>query len=115
MARVTPIKNIKMGRGETFRYRFTRKINGSLFPFSGYTARMKARKNGYNGDVVIDIDTSDGGITLGNGTVDIVISATDTANLPAENLVYDIEIVAPGGDVTRLVQGTIIVTNESTR
>ena len=112
MARKTPIKNLVIEKGETFRFRFTRKINGVLFPFSGYTARMKAR-TGYGDTVVIDIDTSDGGITLGTGTIDILLTATETAALPSGNLVYDLEIIN-GSDVLKFIKGTIIVNNEVT-
>ena len=56
-------------------------------------------------------------ISLGGaaGTITLTISATDTAALSApQNGVYDLELVS-GSTVTRLVQGTFLVTPEATR
>ena len=40
------------------------------------------------------------------GTVTLTISATDTANLTADDGVFDLEIESGAGVVTRLIEGT---------
>lgn len=50
-----------------------------------------------------------------NGIVEIVLTATLTEDLSFTKGVYDIELVAPGGAVTRLLQGNVILSKEVTR
>jgi len=77
---------------------------------TGYTARMMIKEAASKGGAIIDATTENGKITLGGveGTVDVVIAASETANLPAKDCVYDIELVS-GASVARLIQGTISV------
>jgi microcompartment protein CcmL/EutN len=49
------------------------------------------------------------------GTVRLKVDAATTAALTAGDYVYDLEITAPNGDVTRLVEGKFKVKPEVTR
>ncbi len=64
-----------------------------------------------------DLTTENGGITLGgaSGTVDLYLSDAATAAMGWESGVWDLEIVHPSGDVTRLAEGSIGVSKEVTR
>tara|TARA_R110000744_G_C18911767_1_gene510658 strand:- start:151 stop:504 length:354 start_codon:yes stop_codon:yes gene_type:complete len=57
---------------------------------------------------VIQLLTSNGRMTLGGsaGTVTLLISASDTANLTPDDGVFDLEIVSGSGIITRLIEGT---------
>lgn len=107
-------------QGATFRRTFTWKTGSSLTPvnLTGFTARMQVRKKITDPDPVISLTTSNGGIVLTNptaGEFEIVITDTLTSALTIKTGVYDLEFVAPGGDVSRLMQGAVEVSPEVTR
>lgn len=90
-----------------------------LKDLSGYTARMQVRKHYSSQDYVLEL-TSDSGITLsdGSGTENIVISASDTitAALPAPfSGVFDLELVAGDGKVTKVLYGPVKIRPEATK
>ena len=114
---MTPGKyNMICPQGATFTKRLTWTIDDVAVNLTGYTARMKA-KDKYNSTCtpVIDITTSNGGIILGGatGTIDLLVSASDTALIYAKDYVYDLELDS-GSQVYRIIEGKFIVTPEVT-
>jgi hypothetical protein len=89
---------------------------GNPITLTGYTARMQARSAYAAADTMLDL-TSGSGITLGPaaGAVALVASAAQTSAITAKKGVYDLEMVAPDGAVTRLLQGAVTVSPEVTR
>jgi hypothetical protein len=83
---------------------------------TGYTARMMVRSDYENPTALVSLTTENGRITLGGaaGTITLLISATDTAGFTKGDYVYDLELVS-GATVTRVLQGKIKVSRESTR
>lgn len=74
--------------------------------------------------VVASLSSPSDGITVGgtDGTITIVLSASETASLPVTSDfgdawagVYDLEVESSGGEVTRLLEGAFYVTPEVTR
>ncbi len=55
-----------------------------------------------------ELTTENGGITLGGiaGTIELLITATDTASFNFSAAVYDLELVN-GVEVTRLIKGSV--------
>ena len=105
-------------QGATFRSRLTWVApGGTPIDLTGCSARMQVRPEIDSPAVLMELTTSNGRITLGGtaGTVDLFISAVDTAAITWDSGVWDIEILHPGDDVTRLAQGTVIVSPEVTR
>jgi hypothetical protein len=49
------------------------------------------------------------------GTISLDRTATQTTLLPAGTYVYDLELIAGSGTVTRLVQGELLISAEVTR
>lgn len=84
---------------------------------TGYKARMQIRAQPEAADPMIELTTENGRITLGGaaGTVDLLIADEDTDLLPKGKWVYDLELVSAGGEVTRLVQGSVKVSRNITR
>ncbi len=84
---------------------------------TGATARMQVRLEKETPTTLADLTTENGGITLGgaSGTVDLYLSDAATAAMGWESGVWDLEIVHPSGDVTRLAEGSIGVSKEVTR
>jgi predicted MFS family arabinose efflux permease len=104
-------------QGATFNLLLTWKINTVLVNLTGYTARLSARVDVEDTEVILSLTTSNGGITLGGaaGTISLDQTATQTTILPAGTYVYDLELIAPNATVTRLVQGELLISPEVTR
>lgn len=87
---------------------------------AGFTARMKMRLPGPNGgsSEIIELTTENGRITLTTdgepGRIDLHIDAEDTEPLLGSKGLYDLELVNVD-EVTRLVQGEVTLSPESTR
>lgn len=107
------VLNLTIEQGATFTQRLTWKVDGVAVNLTGYTARMKVRER-LNEPAIISLTTGSG-IVLGGaaGTVDITISAANTALLNYGKYIYDLELVN-GATVTRLVKGKITVDPEVT-
>ena len=109
-------------QGATFRkrLRWTNKATGTPLDLTGCKARMQVRAEVESTEVLLELTTENGGITLGGtaGTIDFYVGATATAAFTWTSVVFDLEIVHPGSlpdDVTRLAQGTVSVSPEVTR
>ena len=64
----------------------------------------------------IELTTENGGIELGNdGSIQLSMSATDTADLSFSRGVYDLEIVPPVGEPYKIVKGNVFLKREATR
>jgi hypothetical protein len=104
-------------QGATFNLLLTWKINDVLVNLTGYTARLQARVDVEDSELILSLTTANGGITLGGaaGTISLDQTATQTTLLPAGTYVYDLELIASNSTVTRLVQGELLVSPEVTR
>ena len=110
--------NLTIDQGATFRITLTYKIDSTPVNLTGYAARMQVRERYDSETTAVSLTSAPGGgLTLGGsaGTIAIEITDVQSAAMPAGRLVYDLELVAPNGDVTRLVEGTMTVTPEVTR
>jgi hypothetical protein len=104
-------------QGATFNLLLTWKIDGTPVNITNWTARLAARVDVEDTEVILSLTTSNGGITLGGaaGTISLNQTATQTALLPAGTYVYDLELISAVGAVTRLVQGELDISPEVTR
>lgn len=108
--------NFIIEQGATFGHVLTWKdSSGTAINITGYTARMKIKKNYDASTSLIDLTTENGRISLGGaaGTITLTISASDTDSLTQGVYVYDLEMVS-GSTVTRLLQGSINVVRQVT-
>lgn len=115
----TPAKlKFTIYQGATFRKRLTWKApSGTPIDLTGCTARMQVRSEVESAVVLLNLTTENGGIALGgvSGEVDLYVSPADTSAINWDGGVFDLEIIHPGGEVTRLAQGSISVSPEVTR
>lgn len=111
--------NLKIEQGSTFSQLVTWKTGTPALPvdLTGCTARMHARAKTADTAILLDLTTLNGGIVLGGalGSVEIKLTAAQTAAIGWTGAVYDLEIVFPVGTVKRLMQGSISVSPEVTR
>lgn len=108
--------DLSIEQGATYNLVLTWKIDGTAVNLTGYTARLQARVDVEDSEVILSM-TSSNGITLGGalGTITLNLTATATAALASGTYVYDLEMAAGSGTVTRLVQGELVVSAEVTR
>jgi len=109
--------NFTIEQGATFNLLLTWEIDSVPVNITNWTARLAARVDVEDSEVILSLTTSNGGITLGGaaGTISLNQTATQTALLPAGTYVYDLELVSAVGAVTRLVQGELNISPEVTR
>lgn len=96
-------------QGATFGQTLTLKDStGSLVNLTGFTGRMTLKQSPTATDEVISLTTSNSRMTINGieGTIELLISATDTENLTADDGVFDLEIESGAAVVTRLIEGT---------
>jgi hypothetical protein len=109
--------NLTFPQGATWKLAMTyTDSDGAPINLTNYTARMQARSVFESATTVLSL-VNGTGITLGGtaGTINLLVAATVTAAIDADQYVYDLEIASASNEVTRVVQGTLIVTPEVTR
>jgi hypothetical protein len=108
--------SITYPQGSTLKYQLTYMIGRFPVNLTGYSARLQVRETHRSPNTLVSL-TTENGITLGDkqGTIQIVIPADVTTYFHPTNYVYDLELVSPGGEVTRILEGTFKVTPEVTR
>jgi hypothetical protein len=105
-------------QGSTFSRVLTWKdVNGTAINLSGYVARMQIRQTVDAAISLLELTTENGRITLGgpNGTITLFIAAADTLALSQTSAVYDLELLSSSGVVTRLLEGSVTISQEVTR
>ena len=109
--------NFTIEQGATFNLLLTWEIDSVPVNITNWTARLQARVDVEDSEVILSLTTSNGGITLGGaaGTISLDQTATQTTLLPAGTYVYDLELISAVGAVTRVVQGELNISAEVTR
>jgi len=112
--------DILIEQGATFNLTIRWKdSDGQGIDLDGFEARMQIRKSSQSDTVELELtsDGSDESITFGSdyGFINIDVDANITAGLEIRRGVYDLELINPAGDVTRLVQGSVTISPEVTK
>lgn len=83
---------------------------------TGYTAAMQVRKEHASAGTILSF-SSPADITVGgtDGKFTLVVASAVMTAAPVGRFVYDFEITSPGGSVTRLLEGPLIITPEVTK
>lgn len=83
---------------------------------TGYTARMQIRPKLEDTTIIKELTTENGGIVIDNSakTIQLVISATDTAGFTFNSAVYSLELVV-ASTVIPFAAGSVSLTKEVTR
>ena len=84
---------------------------------TSYTARMQIRRKPSSPDTIHEMTTENGGISLGgtDGTISLAITDTDSAEFPPGTARGQLEMIDPGGIVTRLLDFDFTLSQEVTR
>ena len=96
----------------------TTTTSGTPVDLTGFSARMQARPDIDSPITYINLATNSG-IKMPepttSGNIQIVLTSTETSAINIVSGVYDLELVASGGQVTRLLQGRVLLDREVTR
>lgn len=103
--------NLAVYKGTTFELKPVWKIGGVPVNLSGYTADMQVR---YATDtsIIVELSTANGRITIDSayGRVNLKLTATETAALPAGTYQYDLNLTnTADSTVYKILQGVFIV------
>src|SRR4051812_7022035 len=102
--------NIVINQGETYSAIFeVTDADGEAVDLTGYSSRSQLRRS-YSSSSAISFDTAVSGSNVSIGLSDDVSSEMD-----AGRYVYDVEVEADDGTVTRIAEGTAILKPEVTR
>ena len=82
-----------------------------------YTARMHIREKWHSSEFIHELTTENGGITLTveDASIELTILPAVTEGFKFNQAVYDIEMISPGGAITRVIEGTITLHKEVTK
>lgn len=104
-------QNLTIEKNATFRkrIRYTGK-NKRPVDLTGYTAKLQARTAPGNATVLLELTTENGGIVIApGGVITLVVPLVQARLLTFQTAVYDLILIAPGGDRVRLLEGRILV------
>jgi hypothetical protein len=118
--------DLTIEQGTTFRRKLTiRDTAGTLVNLTGYTFRGQIRARYDSPSALAAFAFTLGNQTTNTGEVTMELTALQTAALPVDpstqnvkkvtRHVYDIEMVAPSGDVARILDGQVVVSPEVTQ
>ena len=82
---------------------------------SGYTGELQIRETIDDTLPKLTLTSVNGGIVISGGVVKLRIEASATSAFDFSTGVYDLELTAPDGTVTRLVEGKVKVSPNVTR
>jgi hypothetical protein len=97
-------------QGATFSETFTWVAGDTNIPvnLTGYSARLQVKDN-YDGLVILELNTTNGGIVfpspLTSGVINLFMSAASTSVLNFSMAIWDLILIASDGTVTRLLNG----------
>ena len=111
--------DLEIEQGATFEKTITWKAGTPAVAvnLTGCSARMQVRERMDAVAVLLNLTTTNGGITLDGilGTVTLLASALQTGALTKHTGVYDLEIQFSDGTVKRLIYGAVSIAHKVTR
>lgn len=110
--------NIICDQGSTFqRVIEIQDTDGTVYPLTGYTARMQIRREIDASATLLELSTSNSRIVIypSLGTIELKLSASETSAM-ARGGYYDLEIVKTStGEVQKVLRGEFRLEKEVTR
>lgn len=106
------VQTFHVEAGATFAQQLTyTDDDGALFDLDGYTAKLQLRET-FESEAALDIDLD---IDVETATLSFELTPEETSSLTAPRYKYAVELTAPTGAVTRLLQGSFKVSPEAVR
>lgn len=111
------VYKIVCDQGATFERLLTiNDANNEPLDLTDYTARMQVRPEIDSDEIMVELTTENGRITLGGaaGTIELNLTPEVTATIDRDGF-YDLEIISNGGAVHRVLRGRFVLDPEVTR
>ena len=116
---ISGIYNITIEQGSTYKLAlYWKNSANNPIPLINYTAKMQIRASTGASVVLLELssaDTEQIQIYEKQGAINLTIGYQQTANLPPSVAVYDLEVMSPDGEVTKLIKGRCRIEGEVTR
>jgi len=82
-----------------------------------FTARMQIREKWHSTEFIHELTTENGGIALrvADARIILTIPPATTESFKFSKAVYDVEMISPGADITRIFEGIITLHREVTK
>lgn len=107
------ISNLYADAGSNFSAIVTvRGSDGNPINLTGYSVASQLRKS-YGSTTAYNFNASI--YEAGQGKVRVQLSAAQSSAIKPGRYLYDIEVTAPNGDKTRVVEGIVLITPEITK
>jgi len=108
--------DIYIDQGTDYEQAFEYQIDGVTVNLTGYSAAMQVRAAVTSASPVLTFGVGTG-LTMGGvaGTVTLAVTDAQTTAIPAGAYVYDLELTAANGTITRMMQGAFYIDGEVTR
>jgi len=112
---------IEQGASFVKRLALTHASDGSPYDLTGYTAQMQFRSKVESTDVLYELSTVNGRITIDatGGYVILGLTGAQTAGMTFASAVHDLKLYGPTaggtGAITRLIHGNVTVSKAVTR
>jgi len=108
------VANLYIDQGSTFSTTvFVKNDDESVFDLTGFTAAGQIRKS-YSSSTAVDF-TLEIANPASLGQINASLTPAQTSTLEEGRYVYDIEVTASGGTVTRVIEGLITVSPQVTK
>jgi hypothetical protein len=113
--------NLVIEQGATFVHQLQLRDGPDIYSpikdLTGYTARIQLRSDINSPDVILELTTENGRISISplEGKIQLRLGAAETSALEFAKAVYDMEVSSPLGIVTRVVQGNFSLSRQVTR
>jgi hypothetical protein len=108
--------NMVCPQGSTFIQSMRYLLDEQEVDLTTYSAKMQVREKHISPTAIIDMSSDNNLITLtSSGTITLTISDTVTETFAPKEYVYDLELINPQGQTTRILEGFFLVTPEVTR
>lgn len=112
-------KNLTIYQGATFKMEITHLDTDGETPVLAANvsaARMQVRETYSSLTALLDLDNGlNGGITVADGLITVVVGEGETSALDFEDGVYDLEVEYTDGIVDRLLMGRVFLSREVTQ
>ena len=89
----------------------------AILDLTGYTASLQCRPTATSNELLLEMSTRNGRITLNNVAPNIVIfvNAAEMDGLTWTQGVYDLRLTSPDDQITRLIQGNVFLSRNVSR
>lgn len=113
----TSTQNFTINQGSSYRISFILYKDGDLANLTGFTLRGQIRPSASSSTVLLNMSTSNLllKINYSKSSIEMILPESFTRRVTDAFVVYDIELIASNGDVSRIVEGLLTFVPEVTR